>query len=76
MKTGIDISDDHAAIQRVRQASEKAKVELSTTSQTEINLPYLTFDQTGPKNLMMTLSRSRLEKLTRTFLKKTIKPCE
>jgi len=64
------------AIQRVREASEKAKIELSSTTSTEINLPYLTADASGPKHCNLNFTRAKLEALTDVFLKKTIKPCE
>lgn len=64
------------AIQRVREAAEKAKIELSSTNQTEVNLPYLTADASGPKHCNLKLTRAKLESLTDDFLKKTIKPCE
>jgi len=73
---GVDVSKDKLAIQRVREAAEKAKIELSSTLQTEINLPFLTADASGPKHCNLTLTRSKLENLTDEFLKKTIKPCE
>jgi len=60
---GIDLRNDRQALQRLKEASEKAKIELSTTMQTEINLPYLTADASGPKHLVMTLSRAKLEQL-------------
>jgi len=63
------------AIQRIREAAEKAKIELSSTTQTDINLPYLTADSSGPKHLNVKLTRAKLEGLTDEFLKKTIKPC-
>ena len=64
------------AIQRVREAAEKAKIELSSTTSTEINLPYLTADASGPKHCNLNMTRAKLEQLTDAFLKKTIKPCE
>jgi molecular chaperone DnaK len=64
------------AIQRVREAAEKAKIELSSTNQTEVNLPYLTADASGPKHCNLKLTRAKLESLTDDFLKRTIKPCE
>lgn len=73
---GIDISKDKLAIQRVREAAEKAKIELSSSQQTEINLPYLSADSTGPKHLQMTLNRAKLESLTADLIKRTIKPLE
>ena len=73
--TGMDLSKDSAVLQRLREAAEKAKVELSTTSQTEINLPYITADNTGPKHLVKTLSRARFESMTEDLVKKTLVPC-
>jgi molecular chaperone DnaK len=74
--TGVDVSKDKLALQRVREAAEKAKIELSSAMQTEINLPYLTADATGPKHCNLTLSRAKLESIVDDFLKKTIQPCE
>src|SRR5687768_9820784 len=68
---GIDLNNDRQALQRLKEASEKAKIELSTTMQTEINLPYLTADATGPKHLVMTLSRAKLEQLTADLVDRT-----
>ena len=62
---GIDLSKDPQALQRLKEAAEKAKIELSSTSSTEINLPYVTADASGPKHLVMTLSRAKLEELVR-----------
>ena len=75
-QSGIDITKDKMAIQRVREAAEKAKIELSSTTQTDINLPYLTADSTGPKHCNFKLTRAKLDSLNDAFLKKTIKPCE
>ena len=72
----VDISKDRLALQRVREAAEKAKIELSSTTQTEINLPYLTADASGPKHCNIKFTRAKLESLIEDFLKKTIKPCE
>src|SRR6266511_572018 len=71
---GIDLHNDRQALQRLKEASEKAKIELSTTMQTEINLPYLTADASGPKHLVMTLTRSKLEQLTADLVDRTIAP--
>src|SRR5690606_1431601 len=71
---GIDLHNDRQALQRLREASEKAKIELSTVMETEINLPYLTADATGPKHLVMKLSRAKLEQLTMDLTEKTIQP--
>ncbi len=67
----MDISKDNMALQRVREAAEKAKIELSSAAQTDINLPYLTADAGGPKHCNLTLTRSKLEALTDSFLNKT-----
>src|SRR5512146_1462074 len=71
---GIDLHNDRQALQRLKEAAEKAKIELSTTMQTEINLPYLTADATGPKHLVMTMSRAKLEQLTADLVDRTIAP--
>src|SRR2546425_105073 len=73
---GIDLSKDPQALQRLKEAAEKAKIELSSTSSTEINLPYVTADASGPKHLVMTLSRAKLEDLVRDLIEKTKKPVE
>ncbi len=75
MEQGIDLRQDRQALQRLREAAEKAKIELSTTMQTEINLPYITADATGPKHLTMTLTRAKLEQLTEDLVQRTIEPC-
>lgn len=75
-QAGIDVSKDKMAIQRVREAAEKAKIELSSALQSEVNLPYLTADASGPKHFSYVLTRAKLESLTDSFLNKTIKPCE
>jgi len=72
----IDLRKDPMALQRLREASEKAKIELSSTSQTEINLPYITATASGPKHLVRTLSRSKFEQLIADLVKRTIAPCE
>ncbi|MFW5940203.1 MAG: molecular chaperone DnaK [Chloroflexota bacterium] len=74
MDQGIDLRNDRQALQRLREAAEKAKIELSTTVQTEINLPYITADSSGPKHLTVTLTRSRFEQLTEDLIKRTIEP--
>jgi molecular chaperone DnaK len=71
---GIDLHNDRQALQRLKEAAEKAKIELSTTMQTEINLPYLTADSTGPKHLVMTMTRAKLEQLTADLVDRTIAP--
>jgi len=73
---GIDISKDAMALQRLREGAEKAKVELSSSPQTEINLPYLSADATGPKHLVKTLSRAKFEQLASDLIKRTIDPCK
>ena len=70
----IDLHNDRQALQRLKEAAEKAKIELSTTQQTEINLPYLTADASGPKHLVLTLSRAKLEQLTGDLIQKTMEP--
>ncbi len=71
---GIDLHNDRQALQRLKEAAEKAKIELSTVMQTEINLPYLTADASGPKHLVMTLTRAKLEQLTADLVDRTIAP--
>ena len=71
---GIDLRNDRMALQRLKEAAEKAKMELSTVVETEINLPFVTADQSGPKHLAMTLSRSRFEQLVEELLQKTVEP--
>jgi len=73
---GIDLSKDPQALQRLKEAAEKAKIELSSTSSTEINLPYVTADASGPKHLVVTLTRAKLEDLVRDLVEKTRKPVE
>jgi molecular chaperone DnaK len=72
---GVDLRNDRLALQRLKEAAEKAKIELSSTLQTEINLPFITADQTGPKHLTMTLTRAKLEALVADLIEKTIGPC-
>jgi len=64
------------ALQRIREAAEKAKVELSSTLQTEVNLPFITADSTGPKHINMKLTRSQFETLTKDLIDRTIEPCK
>ncbi|MCK4648586.1 molecular chaperone DnaK, partial [bacterium] len=73
---GVDLKQDRMAIQRLKEAAEKAKCELSTTLETEINLPFITADQSGPKHLVKKLTRARLEQLTGDIIEKTIEPCK
>jgi len=72
----IDLKGDPLAMQRLKEAAEKAKIELSSSSQTEINLPYITADATGPKHLVLKLSRAKLESLVEDLVKRTIEPCK
>jgi molecular chaperone DnaK len=74
-ENGLDLRKDKLALQRLREASEKAKVELSSAMQTEINLPFITADASGPKHLTVKLSRSKLEALVDDLIQKTIEPC-
>ena len=75
-ENGIDLSTDRMALQRLKEAAEKAKKELSSSVETEINLPFITADQSGPKHLMIKLSRSKLEALTESLVDQTIGPCK
>ena len=72
---GIDLRADRMALQRLKEAAEKAKIELSTVMETEINLPFVTADASGPKHLLMTLSRAKLEQLTGDLIERSIGPC-
>ena len=73
---GIDLTEDKLAVQRLREAAEKAKCELSSSSQTEINLPFITADASGAKHLQMTLTRGKLESLVKPLLDRTMNPCK
>ena len=73
---GIDLKTDKLALQRLKEAAEKAKIELSSTAQTEINLPFITADKTGPKHINIKLTRAKLEALVEDLVKRTLKPCE
>lgn len=73
-QNNMDLQQDRQALQRLKEAAEKAKIELSTTMQTEINLPYLTADATGPKHLVLTLTRAKLEQLTGDLVTRTLDP--
>ncbi|EIW80347.1 heat shock protein [Coniophora puteana RWD-64-598 SS2] len=75
-ESGIDLSQDRMAIQRIREAAEKAKIELSSTSQTEVNLPFITADASGPKHINLKLNRSQFETLVNPLLQRTIDPCK
>ena len=73
---GVDLKKDPMALQRIKEAAEKAKIELSSTSQTEINLPFITATDSGPKHLNYTLSRSKFEQLIDDLVKRTVEPCK
>jgi molecular chaperone DnaK len=73
---GMDLRKDKLALQRLKEAAEKAKIELSSSAQTEINLPYITADASGPKHLTLKLSRAKLESLVEELIKRTIQPCK
>jgi molecular chaperone DnaK len=73
---GIDLSNDKTALQRLKEAAEKAKIELSSVQQTEVNLPFITADASGPKHLNITLTRAKLEQLVMDLAEKTIEPCK
>jgi len=75
-ENGIDLRSDKLALQRLKEAAEKAKIELSSTQQTEINLPFITADASGPKHLTMKLTRAKLESLVDDLIQKTIAPCQ
>ena len=75
-QNGVDISGDKLAIQRIKEAAEKAKIELSSTSQTEVNLPYLSADASGPKHLQVSITRAKFESLVGSLVTRTLKPLE
>ncbi|WP_070988499.1 molecular chaperone DnaK [Halofilum ochraceum] len=75
-ESGIDLNNDPLALQRLKEAAEKAKIELSAAQQTEINLPYITADQSGPKHLNMKMTRAKLESLVEDLVNRTIEPCK
>jgi molecular chaperone DnaK len=75
-ESGINLKTDKLALQRIREAAEKAKVELSSSAQTEINLPFITADKSGPKHVNMKITRAKLEALTAELIEKTIEPCK
>ncbi|HTP47927.1 MAG TPA: molecular chaperone DnaK [Casimicrobiaceae bacterium] len=72
---GVDLKNDVLALQRLKESAEKAKIELSSSQQTEINLPYITADQSGPKHLSMKITRAKLESLVEDLIEKTVEPC-
>ncbi|MFN2273767.1 MAG: Hsp70 family protein, partial [Anaerolineales bacterium] len=73
---GIDLRNDRQALQRLKEAAEKAKIELSTVAQSEINLPFVTADSSGPKHLNLTLTRAKLEQLTEDLIERSVEPCK
>src|SRR3546814_369110 len=73
---GIDLRQDKLALQRLKEAAEKAKIELSSATQTEINLPFITADASGPKHLNIKMTRSKLESLVDDLVERTIQPCK
>ncbi len=75
-ETGIDLKGDKLALQRLKEAAEKAKIELSSAQQTEVNLPFITADASGPKHLTMKLTRAKLEALVEDLIQRTIEPCK
>lgn len=75
-ESGIDLKNDRLALQRLKEAAEKAKIELSSTTQTDINLPFITADATGPKHLNIKLTRAKLESLVEDLIERTIEPCK
>jgi molecular chaperone DnaK len=75
-ESGINLKTDKLALQRIREAAEKAKIELSSSAQTEVNLPFITADKSGPKHVNMKITRAKLEALTATLIEKTIEPCK
>jgi molecular chaperone DnaK len=74
-EAGVDLKNDVLALQRLKEAAEKAKIELSSSQQTEINLPYITADQTGPKHLSIKMTRAKLESLVEDLIERTVEPC-
>lgn len=76
MESGIDLKKDQLALQRLREAAEKAKIELSSSLQTEVNLPYITADSSGPKHLAIKITRAKLESLVEDLLNSSIEPCQ
>ena len=75
-ENGIDLKNDKLALQRLKEAAEKAKIELSSSSTTDINLPFITADASGPKHLTLKMTRADLEKLVDDLVKRTIDPCQ
>ncbi len=75
-ESGIDLKNDKLALQRLKEAAEKAKIELSSSQQTEVNLPFITADATGPKHLAIKLSRAKFESLVDDLVQRTVEPCK
>jgi molecular chaperone DnaK len=75
-ENGVDLSRDQMALQRLKEAAEKAKIELSTVLETEVNLPFITADQTGPKHLQLKLTRARLEQMVEDIVQRSVEPCK
>ena len=75
-ENGIDLKSDKLALQRLKEAAEKAKIELSSVAQTEINLPFVTADKTGPKHINLKMTRAKLEALVEDLIGRTIPPCK
>ena len=75
-ENGIDLKSDKLALQRLKEAAEKAKIELSSATQTEINLPFITADKTGPKHINLKMTRAKLEALVEDLISRTIPPCQ
>ena len=75
-ENGIDLREDKLALQRLKEAGEKAKIELSSAVETDVNLPFVTADQSGPKHLNMKLTRAKLEALVDELVQRTIEPCK
>src|SRR6202022_3449413 len=73
---GIDLRNDRLALQRLKEAAEKAKIELSSSTQTDVNLPFITADQNGPKHLTMKLTRAKLEALVDDLIQRPVGPCQ
>lgn len=73
---GVDLTKDPMAVQRIRDEAEKAKKELSSVSETDINLPYITVDASGPKNLFMKLTRAKFEELIHDLVERSVEPCK
>jgi len=73
---GVDLHNDPLALQRLKEAAEKAKIELSSSQQTEVNLPYITADASGPKHLNIKVTRAKLESLVEDLIQRTIEPCK